>query len=233
MAGTVQFLAGRAGASAGAKAEQIRSERDALRAGRSPLERAIRAIYGPSPRERRLLAEARNWQSGADGERILAAALERRCPDAVFLHDLGIPGGRANIDHVAFAPNGVHVIDAKRYRGRIRVLRFGAETRLVIAGRNKTGLIAGLERQVALVAEAIEAIAPEVPVHGCLCFLAPKGWLAGAELPAFRTLRVNDVPIYSTRRLVRRLCEPGPVSAARARELQRGLGLRFPPASPA
>ncbi len=79
----------------------------------------------------------------------------------------------------------------------------------------------------------MEAIAPEVPVHGCLCFLAPKGWLAEAELPAFRTLRVNDVPIYSTRRLVRRLREPGPVSAARARELRRRLGLRFPPASPA
>jgi len=48
---------------------------------------------------------------------------------------------------------------------------------------------------------------------------------ADAELPMFRTLRVNDVPLYSTRRLVGRLCEAGPVSPARARELRAELGL--------
>jgi hypothetical protein len=150
----------------------------------------------------------------------------------VLLHDLGIPGSRANIDHVALVPSGVHVIDAKRHRGKIRVLRFGAETRLVIAGRNRTGLIAGLERQVSLVAEAMRAIAPEIPVHGCLCFVPPQGWLAEAELPIFRKLKVNDVPLYSPRRLVKRLCEPGPLTPARARELRLRLGLEFPPAGP-
>ncbi len=230
MPGIVQFPAGRPGASAAAKAEQIGAELDALRAGRSPMARAIRAIYGPSASEQRLLERERNWRNGADGERLLAATLERRCPDAVFLHDLGRPGGRANIDHVAFAPSGVHVIDAKRYRGKIRVLRFGAETRLVIAGRNRTELITGLERQVELVANAIEA---DVPVHGCLCFLAPRGWLTEAELPMFRSLQVNDVPLYSTRRLVTRLCRAGPVTPARARELRHALALKLPAASPA
>ncbi len=232
MPGTVPFSAGRAGASAAAKAEQIRAQRNAAGARRSPMRRVLRMIYGPSESERRLLQRERNWQNGADGERILAGVLERRCRDAVFLHDLGIPARRANIDHVAFAPSGIHVIDAKRYRGRIRVLRFGAETRLTIAGRNKTGLITGLEGQVALVEEAMRSIAPDVPVYGCLCFVAPQGWLADADLPMFRTLRVKDVPLYSPRRLAKRLSEPGPVSEARARELRHALGLRFPPASP-
>lgn len=233
MPATVQLPAGRPGASAAAKAEQIRAQLDALRAGRSAMGRAIRAIYGPSPSEQRLLERERNWRNGADGERLLAATLERRCPEALFLHDLGTPGGRANIDHVAFAPSGVHVIDAKRYRGRIRVLRFGAETRLVIGGRNRTELITGLERQVELIANAIHAIAPDVPVHGCLCFVAPRGWLTEAELPMFRSLQVNDVPLYSTRRLVTRLCQAGPMSPARARELRRALALKLPAASPA
>lgn len=233
MAGTVPFRAGRVGASAAAKAAEIRAERDALGAGRSSLARAIRAIYGPSAGERRLLAEARNWQNGADGERMLAATLERRCTEAVFLHDLAIPGGRANIDHVAFAPTGVHVIDAKRHRGKIRVERVGSQTRLVIAGRNRTSLVTALERQVSLIDAAIKEIAPGVPVHGCLCFVPPQGWLTEAELPMFRTLEVNAVPLYSTRRLVRRLCEAGPVTPALSRELRRKLGVAFPPASPA
>lgn len=63
------------------------------------------------------------WNTGADGEETLAAHLAKRCPEAIVLHDRRIPGGRANIDHLATAPSGVYVIDAKRYRGKIEVRR--------------------------------------------------------------------------------------------------------------
>jgi len=43
---------------------------------------------------------------------------------------------------------------------------------------------------------------------------------------------VDDVPLYSPRRLAKRLSEPGALSPALARELRRALGRRLPSASP-
>ena len=37
----------------------------------------------------------------------------------MVLHDRAVPGGRANIDHIAVVPSGVWVIDTKHYRGRL------------------------------------------------------------------------------------------------------------------
>ena len=59
-----------------------------------------------------------------------------------------MPGSRANIDHLAVAPSGVHVIDAKRYKGKIEVRKpFFGDAKLFIGGRDKTKLVDGLERQ--------------------------------------------------------------------------------------
>ena len=55
------------------------------------------------------------WARGADGEARVAAALEKHLDShTVVLHDRSIPGTRANIDHIAIAPSGAWVIDAKR-----------------------------------------------------------------------------------------------------------------------
>jgi hypothetical protein len=40
-------------------------------------------------------------------------------------HDLRVPGSKAHIDHIVIGPPGVFVIDAKNYRGRIRLSRDG------------------------------------------------------------------------------------------------------------
>ena len=63
--------------------------------------------FRPSP-------EAVAWRCGAAGERRTArllAQLERH--GWVVLHDLAVPGSRANIDHLAIGPGGVFVIDSK------------------------------------------------------------------------------------------------------------------------
>jgi hypothetical protein len=39
----------------------------------------------------------------------------------VVLHDLAVPGSRANIDHLVVGPGGVFVIDSKHYRGRLQL----------------------------------------------------------------------------------------------------------------
>ncbi len=67
-------------------------------------------------------AEATAWRRGAAGERRTAGLLgqlERR--GWAILHDLAVPGSRANIDHLAIGPSGVFVIDSKQYRGRLQL----------------------------------------------------------------------------------------------------------------
>jgi hypothetical protein len=89
------------------------------------------------------------WRDGAVGEEAVASHLAKTCPDVVVLHDRRMPRSRANIDHIAIAPSGVFVIDAKRYKGKSEVRKplFG-DAKLVIRGRDKTKLVDGLKRQV-------------------------------------------------------------------------------------
>jgi Nuclease-related domain len=75
----------------------------------------------------------------------------------LLLHDRRIPRrGGANIDHLAFGPGGVTVIDSKPHRGKIQVDRVGGlfaprRSVLLISGRDRTSLIDGVERQIAAV----------------------------------------------------------------------------------
>jgi Nuclease-related domain len=71
--------------------------------------------FRPSP-------DAVAWRRGAAGERCTArllAPLERQ--GWVVLHDLAVPGSRANLDHLVIGPGGIFVIDSKQYRGRLQL----------------------------------------------------------------------------------------------------------------
>jgi Nuclease-related domain len=71
--------------------------------------------FQPSP-------DAIAWRRGAAGERRTARLLEplERHGWAV-LHDLALPGSRANLDHLVIGPGGVFAIDSKQYRGRLQL----------------------------------------------------------------------------------------------------------------
>ena len=74
-----------------------------------------RLRFRPSP-------NADAWRRGATGERRTArllGPLERQ--GWAILHDLAVPGSRANIDHLAIGPGGVFVIDSRQYRGRLQL----------------------------------------------------------------------------------------------------------------
>jgi len=60
------------------------------------------------------------WARGAAGELATAALLEH-LPGRhwVVLHDLALPGSRANVDHLVIGPTGVWVVDTKAYRARL------------------------------------------------------------------------------------------------------------------
>jgi Nuclease-related domain len=71
--------------------------------------------FRPSP-------DAVAWRRGAAGERRTArllGPLERH--GWAVLHDLAVPGSRANLDHLVIGPGGVFVVDSKQYRGRLQL----------------------------------------------------------------------------------------------------------------
>jgi hypothetical protein len=71
--------------------------------------------FRPSP-------DASAWRRGAAGERRTARLLNQLERQGwVVLHDLAIPGSRANLDHLVIGPGGVFVVDSKLYRGRLRL----------------------------------------------------------------------------------------------------------------
>jgi hypothetical protein len=167
------------------------------------------------------------WARGAAGEERVARSLtERVGPSLVLLHDRGIPGSRANIDHIAVAPGGVWVIDAKRYKGKVAVERpWLGQAKLKIAGRDRTKLITALKAQVALVQAALPpAAGTSILVHGALCFV-------DTDLPWLRAVKFDGCELLYPRALAKRLNAPGPLSDERVHALARTLAAQFPVAA--
>jgi Nuclease-related domain len=168
----------------------------------------------------------RAWASGAAGERELAASLARRCPGAIVLHDRRLPGTRANIDHLAVAPSGVYVIDAKRYKGKVEIRKpFFGQPKLVIRGRDQTKLIHGLDRQVEAVRAALASNAAPVEVHGCLCFVGGR-----ADKPLLRKLSFDGYRLLYPRQLAKWLNRPGELDSDEMRRLAENLAITLPAA---
>jgi hypothetical protein len=222
---------GVAGRSARRESQRKRERRLQNTPRKSGLTKLLAALLGPSAKEKRQIADERHWATGADGEQLVAESLARRCPEVLLLHDRRMPNTRANIDHIAVAASGVYVIDAKRYRGKIQVLNplFGAP-KLKIAGRDRTKLVDGLNGQVVAVRAALHAVAPNAPVRGCLCFLAPEGFMADSGLPVLRTLKIKGYPLYYPRGVAKRLNRRGTLTPDEARLIHAHLAATLQPA---
>jgi hypothetical protein len=138
--------------------------------------------FRPSP-------ETVAWRRGAAGERHTARLLhpmERQ--GWAVLHDLAVPGSRANIDHLVIGPGGVFVIDSKHYRGRLQ---------LDGAGRLWYGRypLAPMLRTVDFEADqaARVLVDPDVVV-------VPIVAVQGAQVPWGKVV-THGVPVVSARRL--------------------------------
>jgi hypothetical protein len=113
----------------------------------------------------------RAYEKGAEGElrlgtRLNAAATARG--GCWVLHDLVVPGARANIDHLVIGPAGVTVIDAKAWDGKVWVGRIGL-------GRGRSAhpkAIDGMSRQINRVHTVLaKAGRDDVPVEGVICMV--------------------------------------------------------------
>jgi hypothetical protein len=165
------------------------------------------------------------WSRGAAGEVAVGQSLDARTADGptIVLRDRRIPPGRGNIDFLAIAPSGVYVIDAKDLRGKVRVdVPWFGSPKLVVAGRDRTKLIDGLDHQVTAVRNALTAEA-DVPVHGVLCFTQ-------ADLPLLRLLTIRGHMLLYRKALAKRLKADGSLEATAIDRLARVLASRFPSA---
>lgn len=176
---------------------------------------------------------------GAAGEQRLAADLAAACGTRVlFLHNRRLGPGRrdGDLDHIAVAPGGVFVIDAKNLtaaRVAVRTSRrlFSPDReQLIVSGRNRTSYVEGSLRQQAAVTAALAVDddltgAGGVDVAGVLCFLDASidGW-------RWRPPRVGGVHVLSPAGTARLLRRPGPLDAEDRRVVWDHLHTRLPPA---
>ena len=219
--GSAELDRGRPGASVAREYRRRRRNREARTRAAHPLIGGLLLTLGGTPQH-----EAA-FHQGELGERAVAAALEQRAAHgpAVVLHDRRMPRGRGNIDHLAVAPAGVFVIDAKNIHGKVRVVTplFGGQ-QLMISGRDRTKLIDGLDRQVYAVRGALASSGHvDVPVQGVLCFTS-------TDLPLLGTLRMRGHLLLHRRALGKRLSASGPLDQPAIETLARTLASALPPA---
>ncbi len=170
----------------------------------------------------------RAWALGARGERELAQALES-VEGIHVLHDRRVPGTRGNIDHLVVAPAGVFVVDAKRYKGLIRIRDVGGlfktDERLYVGRRDCSKLADDMGWQVQAVDRALRVIPvePSPPITPVLGFV-DGDWPVLRPPSSFRGVRLES------ERSIRKLVTSGQVlEQAEVERLTRLLAEAFPP----
>jgi hypothetical protein len=169
--------------------------------------------FRPSP-------EARAWRRGAGGERRTArllSPLERH--GWAILHDLALPGSRANIDHLMIGPGGVFVIDSKQYRGRLQLDASGRlwHGRYPLAPALRAASWEA-DQAAQVLADPDVVVVPIVAVHG-------------AQVPWDKVV-VDGVPVVSARRLPSMLRQlPAVLGPERVADLAGQARVCFHPAA--
>jgi hypothetical protein len=169
--------------------------------------------FKPSP-------DAVAWRRGAAGERRTARLLDPlQWHGWVVLHDLAVPGSRANVDHLVIGPGGVFVIDSKDYRGRLQLDGSG---RLWHGRYSLSATLLAVDFEADRAAQAL--VDPEVVV-------VPIVAVHGAQVPWGKVV-VNGVPVVAARRLPSMLRSlPAVLSPERVAALADQARIGFHPAA--
>jgi hypothetical protein len=170
------------GVGGGALASQLAPQWGLVLGGLTAVAASWGLRFRPSP-------DALAWRRGAAGERRTArllGPLERQ--GWAVLHDLAIPGSRANLDHLVIGPGGVFVIDSKQYRGRLQ---------LDSSGRLWHGRfpLAPILRAVDFEADQAGRVLVDPDV-----VVVPIVAVHGAQVPWGKVV-TNGVPVVAARRL--------------------------------
>jgi nuclease-like protein len=133
----------------------------------------------------------------------------------VVLHDVAVPGSRANIDHLAIGPGGIFVVDSKQYRGRLQLDGSGRlwHGRYPLAPTLQAVSFEADQAARVLLNPGV-VVVPIVAVHG-------------AQVPWGRVV-MTGIPVVSARRLPRMLRElPAIVGPERVAWLADQARVRF------
>lgn len=222
-----QDLAGTPGASGRQKYNRLRERRE--RRVRSKLGDKLGGVYlffKDEPQSQRA------WQVGSAGEERLARFFAKELPQsAVVLHDRRISSSRANIDHIVVAPNGVWVIDAKLYDGKVECRTVGslwnAESRLFVGGRDRTKLVRGMSAQVEATRAALasDPLAGTIPVRAAVCFVSSNWGLLA------KPFELHGVSMLWPQKLAQRISMPGPLTPTAVERLANRIAVGLPPAA--
>jgi hypothetical protein len=164
-------------------------------------------------------------------DRLLSVHLHTELGDrAVVLDNRKAPGTKCHIDHIVVAPSGVWVVDANEYDGRVERRDVGGwfkvDERLYVAGKDRTNLVDGIDRQVI----AVEAMLAKegldrVPVHAALCFVNSEwGWFA-------KPFSLNGVWVTWAQKLTELVLDWNAIPNAEVDQLARVVGSRLPAAA--
>jgi hypothetical protein len=183
----------------------------ALAAGRQPWHRRRRrAARQPHPAQDELDSRRAGGHGGqlgiavpAQPGRYCGAAGERRTARLLgqlewhgwaVLHDLAVPGSRANLDHLVIGPGGVFAIDSKQYRDRLQLDAVGKlwHGRYPLAPTLRAASWEA-DQAAQVLPDPGMAVVPIVAVHG-------------AEVPWGKVV-IDGVPVVSARRLPSMLCQ--------------------------
>jgi hypothetical protein len=169
--------------------------------------------FRPSP-------DASAWQRGAAGERHTARLLDPLARHGwAVLHDLALPGSRANLDHLVIGPGGVFVIDSKQYRGRLQLDPTGRlwHGRYPLAPTLRAADFEA-DQAARVLPDPGVAVVPIVAVHG-------------AQVPWGKVV-TDGVPVVAARRLPSMLrALPAVLGPKRVAWLADQARVRFHPAS--
>ena len=166
------------------------------------------------------------WAKGADGERTLGHRLDGCASESVIvLHDLGVPGSSANIDHIVVTPSHVFVIDAKQYRGEVSARDdgglFDRDVRLRVGGRDCSKLVQASLGQAVMVGRALTGLSPAPQVVPVLCFVGGDWPLLG------RPLDIDGVVVTWPRALTSTVSAHSDGAAPHAIATARAIGQVF------
>jgi hypothetical protein len=164
-------------------------------------------------------------------ERMLSVQLHTQLGTrAVVLDDRKVPGTKCHIDHIVIAPSGVWVVDANEFNGRVERRDVGGwfkvDERLYVAGKDRTGLVDGIDRQVAAVENVLKKEGLDsVPVHAALCFVNSEwGWFA-------KPFSLNGVWVTWATKLTEQVLDWNAIPSSEIDRLARVVNAKLPQAA--